>query len=119
MSDSIFYANDSAHGQVDAHGDAHVIFYGSSKHGYGDAQQRAILPRRVAEQMLSRLAAALAPVNSAEPPAQEEPPMPEEGPEPPIEAKEPEHASFGDFGAEHEQPNTATGEWRERFGVQS
>ena len=105
MSDSIFYANDSAHVQVDAHGDVHVIFYGSSKHGYGDAQQRAILPRRVAEQMLSRLAAALAPVNSAEPPAQEEPPL----------------TSVGEFGviSDEDWRGISDEGWRDKFGVQS
>lgn len=95
---SVFYANNSAHAQRDRHGDVHLILYDASEFGFGGAQQ-AVLPRRVAEQLLKKLAEALMPdePEDAAPEQQEELPV------------------TGGFS----EPAPVEQDWREQFGVGS
>ena len=84
--------------QIDAHEGEVLLFL---QNGFEPGPRSAfVMPRRTAEILRDKLVAALQP---REAPARQELPL----------------TDIGDFGAEHEQPNTATGEWRERFGVQS
>lgn len=98
---AIFYANDSARAALDQHGNVHFSLTSTSPVAC-DASVAAVLPRRVAEELLKQLAEALLPD------------------EPEAKSAEPELPLTGAGWLEGEDASVEIPRpWRERFGVES
>ena len=100
---TIFYANGDVRVVLDQHGEVHVLLTSTSPVAPSDSGV-AVLPRRLAEELLARLTEALMPV-APEVPGEDKPAEPEL----PL--------SSGDW--VDEKPIEVERPWRERFGVES
>jgi hypothetical protein len=95
--DQIFYANDGAGVVLDRHGDVHLSLLAASPVAHS-ASCAAVLPRRVAEELLRALGEALAPE------------------EPEVERPEP---LTGSRAWADERPTEVKAPWQAKFGVES